>query len=124
MIVAVDFDGTMALHRYPKIGDPVPYALETVRELIKHEHQIVLYTCRTGQELQDAVEWLASHGIELFGVNTLPDNLANTSKPFASIYIDDAAAGCPLLYEDLTSDRMYVDWKWIRIILTERGFFA
>lgn len=31
MIIAVDFDGTLADYRYPKIGEPTPHAVEVLR---------------------------------------------------------------------------------------------
>ena len=33
MIIAVDFDGTIVEHAYPKIGRPIPFAIETLRML-------------------------------------------------------------------------------------------
>ena len=35
MIIAVDFDGTIVRHRYPKIGEELPFATETLRMLIR-----------------------------------------------------------------------------------------
>ena len=31
MIIAVDFDGTIVTHEYPKIGKPIPFAIEIGR---------------------------------------------------------------------------------------------
>ena len=31
MIIAVDFDGTIVEHRYPKIGEERPFAIETLK---------------------------------------------------------------------------------------------
>ncbi len=28
MIIAVDFDGTIVKHKYPEIGEPIPFAIE------------------------------------------------------------------------------------------------
>ena len=35
MIIAVDFDGTIVEHEYPKIGKELPFATETLKMLIK-----------------------------------------------------------------------------------------
>ena len=33
MVVAVDFDGTIVEHEYPKIGKPMIFAFETMKKL-------------------------------------------------------------------------------------------
>ncbi len=35
MTIAVDFDGTIVEHRYPEIGEELPFATETLKMLIK-----------------------------------------------------------------------------------------
>lgn len=39
MIIAVDFDGTIVEHKYPKIGDEILFATDTLKQLIKDGHQ-------------------------------------------------------------------------------------
>ena len=39
MIIAVDFDGTIVEHRYPRIGEEIPFAVETLK-LLQQEKQI------------------------------------------------------------------------------------
>ena len=34
LLIAVDFDGTVVQDRYPKIGKPLPFALETLKMII------------------------------------------------------------------------------------------
>ena len=31
MIIAVDFDGTIVEHRYPRIGEEIPVAVDTLK---------------------------------------------------------------------------------------------
>ena len=33
MTIAVDFDGTIVEHRYPRIGEEIPFAVETLKLL-------------------------------------------------------------------------------------------
>lgn len=33
MIIAVDFDGTIVTHEYPKIGKEIPFAIDTLKRL-------------------------------------------------------------------------------------------
>lgn len=79
---------------------------------------------RSGDLLDEAVNWFAYNGIELYGVNKNPEQYKWTSSPkvFASIYIDDAALGVPLkLDEDGTISRPYVDWNRLRELLKREG---
>jgi hydroxymethylpyrimidine pyrophosphatase-like HAD family hydrolase len=109
-IVAIDFDGTIVEHRYPDIGEPVPYALETMRAMQSEGYKLILFTMRSGQFLQEAVDYLGAEGIELWGVNTNPAQKHWTDSPkvYAHVYIDDAAFGCPLIEKE--DDRPVVDW--------------
>jgi len=43
MIIAVDFDGTIVEHKYPKIGSEIPFATDTLKMLIKDGHQLILW---------------------------------------------------------------------------------
>ncbi len=110
MIYAIDFDGTIVTHEFPQIGKPVPYALDHMRLLIKSGCQIILWTMRSGDLLDAAVQYLEDNGIELWGVNENPDqDWSESPKAYAHRYIDDAAVGCPLIYPD-DGGRPYVDW--------------
>ena len=33
MTIAVDFDGTIVTHEYPKIGKPIPFAIDALKRL-------------------------------------------------------------------------------------------
>ena len=39
MIIAVDFDGTIVEHRYPRIGEEIPFAIDTLKLLQQKSHQ-------------------------------------------------------------------------------------
>lgn len=124
MIFAVDFDGTIVKHRYPEIGQPVPGALGTLVKLVDSGHYIILHTSRTGAKLDEAVKWLDEQGIPLYGVNANPLAHTHTSKPFASMYIDDAALGCPTRRDDEPgySNTLYVDWFRVSRELERFGY--
>lgn len=112
MIIAVDFDGTCVDHVYPNIGVDVPFAVETMKRLINSGHKIILWTMRSGKELKEAENWFKGRNIELFGVQRNPeqDKWTKSPKCYASLYIDDAAFGCPLISID-GFNRRCVDWK-------------
>ena len=56
MVIAVDFDGTIVEHEYPKIGEEIPFATETLRMLINDHHKLILWSVREGKLLDEAVE--------------------------------------------------------------------
>ena len=44
--IAVDFDGTIVTHEYPKIGTEIPFAIETLKMLIRDHHRLILWSVR------------------------------------------------------------------------------
>jgi hypothetical protein len=96
--IAVDFDGTIVEHRYPEIGKEVLFAFETLRALQKQKHQLILWTYRSGKELDEAVEYCRRNGVEFYAVNSsYPeeqfDDDYDSRKIDADIFIDDRNIG-------------------------------
>jgi len=121
--VAVDFDGTCVEHEYPQVGPDVPGAVDALLGFHEAGMKIILYTMRSCDELMDAMQWFAGHGIPLFGVNTNPTQRTWTESPkaYAHIYVDDAAAGCPV-ESVINSDRPRA--KWDEIVLIVNSAYA
>ena len=117
MIIGVDFDGTCVTHEYPEIGRDIG-AEPVLKELVGAGHKLVLWTMRSGEYLQEAVNWFEERGIPLFGVNTNPEQASWTSSPkaYCHLYIDDAALGVPLRVSS-KERRAYVDWEKVRAML-------
>lgn len=118
MIIAVDFDGTCVEHDYPNIGLDVEGAVATLRMLNQRGHRIILYTMRSGEKQEKAVKWFKDRKIALWAVNENPEQREWTSspKPFADIYIDDSALGCPIMFIDGVR-RPVVNWAKVREML-------
>ena len=57
MVIAVDFDGTIVKHRFPAIGKEIPYAIKTLKLFQEKGHKLILWTYRTGKDLEKAVEF-------------------------------------------------------------------
>lgn len=116
--VAVDFDGTCVEHAYPAIGDDIG-AQEVLKWLVSRDVRLILFTMRSDIPLIGARTWFTLNEIPLFGINENPEQSTWTSspKPYAQIYIDDAALGCPLIQPD--GRRPYVDWVKVREMLGE-----
>src|SRR5262245_19855617 len=102
MYVAIDFDGTLVDHQFPDIGEELPRAFYWLKEWQRLGAKLLLWTMRSdsshGPTLTDAVEYCRKRGVEFFGVNQNPTQTWSSSpKAYAHVYVDDAAAGCPLL---------------------------
>ena len=69
MTIAVDFDGTIVRHRYPKIGEEIPFATQTLAMLAREGHRLILWTVREGALLDEAVEWCRQRGVEFYAIN-------------------------------------------------------
>ncbi|MFP4018110.1 MAG: BT0820 family HAD-type phosphatase [Bacteroidales bacterium] len=97
MRIAVDFDGTIVENKYPEIGKPKLFAFETLKELQKRGILLILWTYRSGKELQEAVDFCKKNGIEFYAVNkNYPEEQYDSSisrKIDADIYIDDKNLG-------------------------------
>jgi hydroxymethylpyrimidine pyrophosphatase-like HAD family hydrolase len=127
MIIAIDFDGTIVEHRYPAIGRTRPFAFEAIKALQSKKHRLILWSYRSGKELEEAVEFCRSNGVEFYAVNkNYPEekwNPKDSRKILADIYIDDRNLGgipswgeiyniiCP--EEDISSTEVVKSW-WTR----------
>jgi hypothetical protein len=98
MILAIDFDGTICRGKFPNIDGLQPYAKEVINRLYKSGHYIIINTCRSGDQLTEAVNWMLQQGIPFNRVNdNHPDQSAlynnNSRKVNADVYIDDRNLG-------------------------------
>lgn len=116
--ICVDFDGTIVDHQYPDIGQPVPGAFFYLKKYQQIGAKLILLTMRSderqqaGNVLQQAVQFCRQNGLEFYAVNNNPDQDSWTTsrKVYGHIYIDDAAACCPLRQNPRSGGRPYVDW--------------
>lgn len=121
LIIAVDFDGTLVGHMYPDIGRENPNAFRVLKKLQEAGNPLILWTMRDGAKLQEAVDYCTERGVTFWGVNRNPTQDWTTSpKAYAPIYIDDAALGCPLIW-DSHSNRHMVNWRDIEALLIRKG---
>lgn len=96
MIIAVDFDGTIVEHEYPKIGRPIPFAIDTLLSLQKDGHILILWTVRDGALLQEAIDYCAKRGLTFYAANkNYPeeDPAKASRKLTAELFIDDRNVG-------------------------------
>lgn len=98
MIIAVDFDGTIVEDRYPGIGKEKRHAFITLKALQKEGHRLILWTYRSGVQLEEAVDFCRKNGVNFYAVNRSYyeeqfDETNMSRKVFADIYIDDRNLG-------------------------------
>lgn len=96
MIIAIDFDGTIAEHADNGIIDlEILGSIEAIK-ILQKRHTIILWTCREGQWLLDAVEWLEKRDIVFDKLNENIHALRDGHWPrkiIADVYIDDRIPG-------------------------------
>ena len=115
MFIAIDFDGTCVDHRYPEVGNPAPNSIETLKALNLAGFNLILWTMRSEEKLQDAINWFKDNDISLFGIQRNPtqDSWSSSPKCYAHVYIDDAAFGAPLIKPEGFA-RPCIDWSKVR----------
>ena len=95
-VIAVDFDGCLCENRWPEIGEPNVPAIEELKARQQAGAKIILWTCRAGERLDEAVKACESWGIVFDAVNEpLPEQIEkfgnDARKIFADEYWDDKA---------------------------------
>ena len=94
--IAVDFDGTLCANRWPEIGSPNHEVIDELKGLRCDGWRVILWTCREGERLNEAVAWCADKGLYFDAVNAnLPERMAyfggDCRKISADEYWDDRA---------------------------------
>ena len=97
-IIAIDFDGTLVEDCFPNIGKKRIRVWEEAFKAKKEGKKLILWTSRDHQNLQDAVKYCSSEGLEFDAIN---ENISevqqlfnnDTRKVYANEYWDDKAIG-------------------------------
>ena len=94
MIIAVDFDGTIAQYDGWKgedhFGEPIHGAVAGLNELKHLGHTIIIHTCRPPSK--GMVDYLKKHGIPFDRINVSPVDTRPRDLPHklpADLYLDD-----------------------------------
>ena len=95
-IIAVDFDGTLCESKWPEIGEPHIYIIQEVKKTQQEGAKLILWTCREGERLREAVEWCDGYDLHFDAVN---DNIQESKDLYgdnprnisATEYWDDRA---------------------------------
>lgn len=72
--IAIDFDGCLCSNKYPKIGEPHWDVINKAKEKQNEGYGLILWTCREGDLLLDAIEACRAWGLEFDTINeSLPE---------------------------------------------------
>lgn len=86
-IIAIDFDGTIVEHDYPRIGALRPNAAHVIRWVYMWAH-VIIWTCRyEPKDVENMRSFLNDNNIPYTAINdNAPENLG--FKPYPKIYFD------------------------------------
>jgi len=93
---AVDFDGTIVVYDFPGIGQPIEPMVEKMRGWWTDKTRIIIiWTCRTGNNLNEMKKWLLENKVPFDFINENPLVGWGSPKIFANEYHDDKNAPKP-----------------------------
>lgn len=127
-ILAIDFDGTIVENRYPSIGKPMLFAFETLKKLQEKGFILILWTYRSGNKLDEAVEFCKKNGIEFYAINkSFPEEEYSNKmsrKINADIFIDDRNVGGFLGWGKIYAELMGEDKELQELKNKKKGFLG
>lgn len=94
-IYAIDFDGTLSQGApFPEVGEPNAPLINMLKREKEKGARLILFTCRTGDDLRTAINFCKLQGLSFDTVNeNLPELIeaygGDTRKINADYYIDD-----------------------------------
>lgn len=116
--ICVDFDGTIVEHAYPGIGQPIQDAIPVLIELKNNGWKLILFTCREGKKLEEAIAYCKKNGLEFEAHNESIEeeefrDPGLNRKPYAAIYIDDRMIGGLPDWKDIKNALLHdYDFSW------------
>lgn len=109
-IIAVDFDGTIT--SCSDIGGE-PILKENAKEVLERLHddgiKLILWTCRTGEYLEQALEFLRNNGMmEYF--SAVNSNIVEVEEAYG---VDSRKVGADLYIDDRNVFTKEVNWRQV-----------
>ena len=92
--VAIDFDGTLCEDNWPEIGEPIVVMIDAAKKMRENGSKLILWTCREGKFLDDALEWCKGYGLEFDAVNA---NIAERIEAYGN---DSRKVGADEYWDD------------------------
>lgn len=89
-IIAVDFDGCLCQCAWPLIGKANDDVIQTLIQRRAQGDKLILWTCREGKLLENAVGWCLTRGLAFDAVNeNLPERTAQYGNDCRKISADE-----------------------------------
>ena len=121
----------LATHDYPRVGADIG-SVPVLKRLVAAGCNLILFTMRSEKGvreskfpsgLTDAVNWFKENDIPLYGIQINPSQRHWTESPkaYGQLYLDDAALGAPIKFDDKISDRPFYDWDKAEKMLEDMG---
>lgn len=114
LIIAVDFDETLSFGNFPYTGVPNTELIELLKNLSDNGDELILWTCRHGNALSNAVDFCNKHGLHFAAINDDCPRMIKrwgddrSRKINADIYIDDRAG---FNVADVEAIQQYIEKK-------------
>ena len=113
-VIFVDFDNTLTKHSEPPITGELNMLMVNYFKILAKNNILILYTCRTGEELNEAKKLCDSVELKFHGYNEY--NGQKFIKPRYDLLIDDKTKNTSILYkiEYLLKKITYEIKNWIK----------
>lgn len=95
-VIAIDFDGCICENKWPGCGRPNLKVIEEAKRERALGTKLILWTCRSGDDLEEAVRYCDRYGLHFDAVNDnvqerKDEYMDNCRKVWADEYWDDHA---------------------------------
>lgn len=85
-VIAIDMDGVICKEERTfdrPLATPVPGAIESVNEIHKSGHTVIIWTARGWEQFRSTEDWLKRHNVSY--------DVLLMGKPMFDVFIDDRA---------------------------------
>lgn len=105
--IGIDFDGTIVENDFPKVGEEIADAIRTMKDLQRIGKKIILWTCRGGDYLDQAIGWLKSKEF-------IPDAINNDITLYSLTIPKGPKIWCDLFIDDRNFPPRKISWAEVR----------
>jgi hypothetical protein len=110
LTICVDFDETLFHDEFPDVGPPLPGAIEALNKLYDQGHTLLIWTCREGEEAENAILALEREGAKYHRFNH------NDPERIARYGYDSRKLGCDILIDDKCVYSYAIGIRWDEIL--------
>lgn len=114
-VIAIDYDNTIVNNCYPESGVLKPNVKKALNKLKKNGYQLILWTCRSGDALENAIKLIKEENLPFDFINENdPDDInkfiecyknktkiGKSPKIYYDVLIDDKSLNCPLNWKKI-----------------------